>query len=425
MDIPYDQLASSLDLNQSSDSLCTIKENSAPPSKTPVSPTQKDLELKAKTEEQFGKLEANIGKAYDAFEASSSVWGLKLGGLFQNVYKTGGEALGKTKQDLARLSKQLEDNLKVEGDNSTTTDATRDINALDSNTENKEPLKKQRKMLEIIGARTQQYFDELDEDLEAVEKGLGKYVTRIGTNLSTILKENIQITGSDESKSLSTSKNTETEGKRSLLLLTNRLEAQLHALHTSTEAFITAAPDNNYDDFAANFLVDEHTDEISNDLRIYPSLRDLMSSVVPTKITYAEFWTRYYFMRGKIEEEDEKRKLLLQEASLKTPDDEKEFKWSDDEDSDDEGSSRKDKDDDKVTPKRKDLLNVKENNKESKSESVSSRSSSEVTYELESTNSSMLDIVSKHRQPDGVVPVPSNPTTTENSSDDDEDEDWE
>ena len=53
------------------------------------------------------------------------------------------------------------------------------------------------------------------------------------------------------------------------------------------------------------------TDRIAKDLDQYPELRASMEKLVPDAVQYSEFWKRYYFLRGELDAEEQKRKELL------------------------------------------------------------------------------------------------------------------
>lgn len=82
--------------------------------------------------------------------------------------------------------------------------------------------------------------------------------------------------------------------------------------------------------FNSTFNIEEYTEEIAQLLNDYPSLRDTMDKLVPVQISYSLFWQRYFYHAWKIEQDEQKRQLIVQHNE---EEDEGDFKWdSDDED---------------------------------------------------------------------------------------------
>jgi hypothetical protein len=167
-------------------------------------------------------------------------------------------------------------------------------------------------------------------------------------------------------------------------IYSTRLEAQLHALHTSEQPFLTETKETGYDEFSKTFDVETCTDEIASKLEEHPELRKLMDSLVPEKVSYTDFWTKYFYMRCQIHEQEQKRKDLLS----KVADNEDQVGW-DDEDEDDDEAKRGSGD-------------------ATHSSSKESRNSSDNSYDIISKTSSTVDLPSKV-----------------DSKDESEDDDWE
>jgi hypothetical protein len=55
-------------------------------------------------------------------------------------------------------------------------------------------------------------------------------------------------------------------------------------------------------------------------LEKYPELRRAMEKLVPEKVEYAPFWTRYYFLRKVIQEEEVRRREVLKGMYIPIPD---------------------------------------------------------------------------------------------------------
>jgi hypothetical protein len=137
------------------------------------------------------------------------------------------------------------------------------------------------------------------------------------------------------------------DGKR--VIHTTRFDAQLHVIHKRLESFTEdpAGPEQaeeeedgkkgdreeedgqagaaeggedeggesggggGYTKWKAAFDVGAHTYRISADLEKYRDLRAAMEALVPDRVPYDVFWTRYYFLRHVLEEQEERRKRML------------------------------------------------------------------------------------------------------------------
>lgn len=86
------------------------------------------------------------------------------------------------------------------------------------------------------------------------------------------------------------------------------------------------------DTFNSSFNIEEYTDEIAQLLNDYPNLRETMDRLVPVQVSYLLFWQRYFYHAWKIDQDEQKRQLIVQ-GTQEEEDDEADFKWdSDDED---------------------------------------------------------------------------------------------
>lgn len=168
------------------------------------------------------------------------------------------------------------------------------------------------------------------EELEKVE--FSKYLNKVGKEVGDFLKDAVTVDPDDTQAMRNDTVVNDVlfdlpeDIKRHIY--TTRLDAQLHALHTSPEPFLTDSKDNSFEEFASKFSISDQTETIAHDLDFYDELRKLMEKLVPEKISYEEFWKRYYFLRDQINQEEVRRKQLLKEAGQEEDD----FDWSEDED---------------------------------------------------------------------------------------------
>jgi BSD domain len=154
------------------------------------------------------------------------------------------------------------------------------------------------------------------KDIEKAEDAADEALLKFGNNIRNFLRDAVTIAppaegaeiGSDgKAKILFESKGE--DGKR--VFHTTRFDAQLHVVHSSLDSFVRDPSSPEYADWLKDFSADSKTDQIAKDLEAYPELRSAMEKLVPDKVTYADFWKRYYFLRHVVETEEQRRKELL------------------------------------------------------------------------------------------------------------------
>jgi hypothetical protein len=149
------------------------------------------------------------------------------------------------------------------------------------------------------------------QKIQAAEDAADEALLKFGTNIKSFLRDAVTVTApstsSDSTEVLF--ETNDAEGKR--VIHSSRFDAQLHVIHTSAQSF-TSDPDSaEYAEFAKEFDIAAKTDAIAADLEKYPELRRAMEKLVPEKVEYATFWTRYYFLRKVIQEEEVRRREVL------------------------------------------------------------------------------------------------------------------
>lgn len=247
------------------------------------------------------------------------------------------------------------------------------------------------------------------KEIEKAEEAADEAIMRFGMNITQKLREAVTIVPPEEesgSKMLFESK--DAEGKR--VIHATRFEAQLHVIHTTLESFLKDPASDKWPEFQKSFNIDEKTGSIAADLEKYPELRTPMEKLVPEKVQYTDFWSRYYFLRLVIETEEQKRKELLKGANAK---EEEEVGWDDDSDDDTDSPSTpqvsdKAKSSKDAAPPASTESNTLKPNEPRRSNDQGSQPDSESSYDLVSGATSR---------------TPASPR--EKSKDDDSDDDWE
>ncbi|GEQ72701.1 hypothetical protein JCM33374_g6388 [Metschnikowia sp. JCM 33374] len=158
--------------------------------------------------------------------------------------------------------------------------------------------------LASISIQANKALDELDSKLEIVEKRAGNLVSSITSFFSTAAVSSSTVSGS------------KVKDSSPLPIIpgdaygSSRYDMELFKLHTTTDFFLDGSL---YDEAELReFKVDEKTQEISNLLGRYQgTLENLMNKLVPTQITYNQFWFRYFKQESKLRAGEKARKELL------------------------------------------------------------------------------------------------------------------
>lgn len=158
------------------------------------------------------------------------------------------------------------------------------------------------------------------KDIERAEDAADEALLKFGTNIQNFLREAVTIAppdsiSADGKKGEVLFESKDSEGKR--VIHTSRLEAQLHVIHSNLDGFIKDPISPEWASWAEKFDVSAYTDTIAKDLEKHDELRKAMEKLVPERVEYAPFWTRYYFLRHVIDTEDQKRKELLKKGTYK------------------------------------------------------------------------------------------------------------
>jgi len=287
-------------------------------------------------------LNTDFQEAYKAI--SSSPWGAKLGGFFGSVVKQGETAYKEATQELSAVGEEATKgftelrssiinrtrSLSIAQTPAAGEQSTADKEAKDLSTE--KALKESESVLARLRSEAAKRLKEIEKAEDAADEALLKF----GTNIRNLLRDAVSIAPpSDDTKDGSTVlfESKDTQGKR--LIHTTRFDAQLHIIHSSLDSFIKDPASAEFDPWTTTFNVESKTDDISKDLEKYGELRISMEKLVPDKVTYEDFWKRYYFLRHSIETAEARRKDLLKGAAAEAEED---VAW--DEDSDDEAAPK-------------------------------------------------------------------------------------
>lgn len=291
------------------------------------------------------KLETGIEKAYE--KLASTNWG----SLWSSVKKQGEMAMTKANTVAADVRARAEAMATAEREgNVEKADGEDAQKSSAANSQSSGSSGSNKTMLWELTKRAQNYIDELDQDIEELEKAAGSYLGKVGKDVKTLLRDTVSIDGpihtvDRDDVDLEAGEDASSEVLFNVpedirnQIYSTRLDAQLHALHTSPEPFLATGKEEQFVEFESkDFNLDKMTDIITADLKEYPSLKKLMEQLVPEKVAYDQFWAKYYYMRKQISDQEQRRKKLLEQAT----ESQENLGW-DDEDDEEEGSTPTDK----------------------------------------------------------------------------------
>lgn len=150
------------------------------------------------------------------------------------------------------------------------------------------------------------------KEIEKAEDAADEALLKFGTNIRNFLRDAVTIappTGDDQQGSTVLFESKDAHGKR--VIHTTRFDAQLHAVHSSLDSFTKDPNSEEFRMWAEKFDAESKTDDISKDLESFPELRASMEKLVPDRVSYPEFWKRYYFLRHSVETAEARRRDLL------------------------------------------------------------------------------------------------------------------
>ena len=276
-------------------------------------------------------LNTEFKEAYKSFSASP--WGARLGGFFSDVKKqgetyyegarqeasaVGGGALkGFTdlKSTIVNRTRSISTSQAIATGGAATSASKDPLEAASAKTTNKERTESEAlRESEGLISRFRTEATKRLKDIEKAEDAADEALLKFGKNIRNFLRDAVTIAPpSDESNQGGTPKvlfeSKDQDGKR--VIHTTRFDAQLHAIHSSSDSFTKDPISSEYAKWKDDFDVEKKTDAIASDLEKYQELRRSMEKLVPEKVDYADFWARYYFLLMVIETEEQRRRDML------------------------------------------------------------------------------------------------------------------
>ena len=292
---------------------------------------------KEENKNKESSLNTEFKEAYKSFSASP--WGAKLGGFFSDVKKQGenyyegarqeasvarGEALkGFTdlRSTLVSRARSLSTGQTPPQAGPKSASTNKNLNEGDSNHPSEKERSESEALRESEGliSRFRAEAAKRLKDIEKAEDAADEALIKFGTNIRNFLRYAVTIAPpSAETNKDGTPKvlfeSKDQDGKR--VIHSTRFDAQLHAIHSSIDSFANDPASPEYEKWKSDdFDVDKKTEAIASDLEKYEELRRAMEKLVPEKVDYAQFWTRYYFLRMVVETEEQRRRDMLKGIS--------------------------------------------------------------------------------------------------------------
>lgn len=265
-------------------------------------------------------LSAEFQETFRAFSASP--WGARLGGLWDNVRKQGESYYEGARQEYAAASEEA---VKGFSDlKETIVGRTRGLSlgvSLTGEGENEKdepstPTAPKAERSQAEGDDGESFITRFRteaakrlKDIQKAEDAADEALLRFGTNIRDFLRDAVSVAPPAEGDGSDRFESKDADGKR--VIHATRFEAQLHVIHSDLNSFSKDPDSDQWAEFKKDFDVEKKTDDIAKDLETYPELRRSMEKLVPEQVEYADFWSRYYFLRMVIETEEKKRRELL------------------------------------------------------------------------------------------------------------------
>jgi len=275
-------------------------------------------------------LNTEFSESYNSF--FTSPWGARLGGFFSDVKKhgetyyegarqeatsAGGEALKGFTDLRSTLVNRARSMSTGQSPPETPTAGASEERAKEGDKERSES--EALRESEGVIARFRSEAAKRLKDLEKAEEAADAAIFKFGANIGNFLKDAVTIAPPTEEANKDGSRkilfeSKDQDGKR--VIHTTRFDAQLHAIQSSLESFTKDPVSPEYENWKKEFDVEKKTDAIATELEKYEELRRTMEKLVPEKVEYSVFWTRYYFLRMVVESEEQRRREMLKGRCL-------------------------------------------------------------------------------------------------------------
>ncbi|KTW27558.1 uncharacterized protein T551_03057 [Pneumocystis jirovecii RU7] len=158
------------------------------------------------------------------------------------------------------------------------------------------------------------------------------YLNKLGIHIGDFLKEIIEITPPNtdiSERNIEPYEKKPFHKKREIYL--NRKDYALHLLHSEIKDIMNNISDSTeeFKEWDQKFFISQKIQDIEKLLETYPDLKISMEEMIQNELSYEDFWKKYFWLRQKLEIEEDKRKKLLENTDIK---DNEILKWDEDDD---------------------------------------------------------------------------------------------
>ncbi|EIE87193.1 hypothetical protein RO3G_11904 [Rhizopus delemar RA 99-880] len=189
-------------------------------------------------------------------------------------------------------------------------------------------------------------LSQLKEGLSKGTRSAEHYLQMFGTEVILALKNTVTVIAPEEQEQVAANHPR---------IFATRKEALLAKMQINEDTYLKEPEIEEAKIFNDNFRIDDQTERIAELLNTYPELREMMNRLVPVQVSYPLFWQRYFYQTYKIDQDEQKRQLIVQGVKDEQ-EDENEFKW----DSDDEENITVKEEDNKTNSEDTDFSHLSE-----------------------------------------------------------------
>ncbi|KAJ3391626.1 BSD domain-containing protein 1 [Entophlyctis sp. JEL0112] len=165
--------------------------------------------------------------------------------------------------------------------------------------------------------RIEKLADRAEDFLESVETGVWNFVSSAISNASSLLPTDIVMRSGSAGTTKSVKSNIIYDRKTATIMSLRHaqstyIEDPLNITPSGSPAAIEKA--KRYADFKDTFQISLYSTQISRLFDEDVEMRALLTQLVPSSLTYEEFWLRYFFQISELEREEETRKKLISDV---------------------------------------------------------------------------------------------------------------
>ncbi|KAJ1799085.1 hypothetical protein LPJ75_006727, partial [Coemansia sp. RSA 2598] len=135
-----------------------------------------------------------------------------------------------------------------------------------------------------------------------------RLMSKLGADLEDLLRDAIVIEAPG-------SASTEEQKTAARKIIYDRRMAQLAAVQESEDTYLVDPSSRiEYAEFIKQFALDRKKDQTGKILKDNGSMADMIERLVPQKVSQDEFWTRYFFHEWMVDQEEARRRKLVEAA---------------------------------------------------------------------------------------------------------------